>query len=476
MRLSLKPTLWKALAPLVAGALIAVLPVPEGLRPHAWYFLALFIAVLVALILEPIPAAAVGFMGVFLAAILGLTAPPPGESLRWALSGFSNATVWLIFGAFMLALGYQKTGLGRRLALLLVRSLGKRTLGLGYAVTLADLILAPVTPSNTARSGGTIFPIILNIPPLYQSFPGPSSRKIGAYLMWTAYAATCITSSMFMTATAPSLLAVELINKTSGISITWMEWAAGFLPVGIVLILATPYLIYKIYPPEIKNSGEVTAWASQELAGMGKVTTQELLMAVLATLALILWIFGASFIDATTVAGAVISLMLLSRIITWNDMLQNLAAWNVLVWFATLVTMADGLSRVGFVTWVTRNAADLLLRLQPLLVMVLLVTIFFIVHYMFASLTAHTTAILPVMMAAGAAVPGIPPKVFALLLCYALGLMGILTPYGAGPAPVYFASGYIRRKDFWGLGLIFGMIFLGTLLLIGVPYLLWEKS
>ena len=95
----------------------------------------------------------------------------PAEALKWALAGFANGTVWLIFAAFVVAMGYEKTRLGRRIALFLVRHLGRRTLGLGYAIALSDLALAPFTPSNTARSAGTIFPIIRNIPELYGSRP-----------------------------------------------------------------------------------------------------------------------------------------------------------------------------------------------------------------------------------------------------------------------------------------------------------------
>jgi len=97
---------------------------------------------------------------------------------------------------------------------------------------------------------------------------------------------------------------------------------------------------------------------------------------------------------------------------------------------------------------------------------------FFVAHYMFASLTAHATTLLPVFLAAGAAVPGMPVRPVALALCYAVGLMGVLTPYATGPAPIYFGSGYISRKEFWTLGLIFGTIYLLGLLAVGVPYLL----
>ena len=468
----MKSLAWKAVLPILVGIVIAVLPVPAGLSANAWYFFAVFVAVVIALILEPIPGAAIGFIGVAFAAAFCLVANKPGPSIRWALSGFSNTTVWLIFAAFMFALGYEKTGLGRRIALVLVKKMGGKTLGLGYAITFADLILSPFTPSNTARSGGTIFPVIRNLPGLYGSAPGETSRKIGSYIMWTALAATCVTSSMFITALAPNLLALELVNKTSKIAITWTEWMIGFLPVGIILILILPYIIYKIYPPEIKSSPETKKWAAEQLSTMGGISRKEVVMALLAVAALALWIFGGKLVDATTTALIVISLMLITGVVSWDDILSHRAAWNVLVWFATLVAMADGLNKVGFVTWFASKAAALLVGMSPIMVMVILVVIFFFVHYLFASLTAHTTAVLPVILAAGAAIPGMPVQVFALLLCYSLGIMGILTPYATGPSPVYYGSGYVSRKDFWWLGFVFGVIFLVVMLVVNVPYLL----
>jgi L-tartrate/succinate antiporter len=242
--------------------------------------------------------------------------------------------------------------------------------------------------------------------------------------------------------------------------------------VGAPLLLILPYLIYKIYPPEIKSSEDVSVWATEELEKMGKLTLKELLMALLAIFALILWIVGGQVVDATTVTLIIISLMLILGIISHDDFLSHKKAWEILVWFATLVAMADGLNKVGFVTWFAKGSVGFLTGVSPVVTMMMLVAIFYLVHYMFASITAHTAAVLPVILAAGAAVPGLPVKVFALLLCYSLGLMGVITPYAIGPGPVYFGSGFISRKDFWTQGLILGIIFLIALIVIGVPWLL----
>ena len=246
---------WRIALPFAVTIIIALLPAPQGLAQHAWYYFAIFSGVIAALVTEPLPNPAVGIIGITLVAVLAgqvLFSPAEvakpgfkvaGEAIKWALAGFASSTVWLVGGAFMFALGYAKTGLGRRIALLLVRALGKSTLMLGYATTIADTILAPFTPSNTARSAGTIFPVVINLPLLYDSKPNdPSARKIGGYVMWTTFAAGCVTSSLFMTACAPNFLALEFIKKIVHVEITYRQWMMATLPWALPLLLALPLL------------------------------------------------------------------------------------------------------------------------------------------------------------------------------------------------------------------------------------------
>lgn len=462
----------RTMLPLALGVCVAVIPTPGGLTPNAWYFFALFVAVIAALVTEPIPGPVVGLLGVTGAALLGLVAPDPASSIRWALTGFSDGTVWLMFVVLMFALGYQKTELGHRIALTLVERLGGRTLGLGYAVACADLVLAPLTPSNTARSGGIVFPIIRAIPALYGSRPGPTARRLGAYLLWTGFATMCVTSSMFVTALAPNLLAQAMLKDIAGVHVTWIEWFVGFLPIGLVLFGLAPLLVYWIYPPTLTASTEVPMWARAELQRLGPIKRSELIMALLVTLALALWILGGRFVNATAAALLVFCLMILAGIIDWDDVLGARQAWNALVWFATLVTLADGLNRVGFLRWFATGTVGALGALPVVAKLVAIVVTFFVAHYMFASLTAHTTALLPVFLAVVAASPELPRRPLSLLLGYTLGLMGVLTPYATGSAPIYYASGYVTRREFWRLGAIFGAVYLAVLLGLGLPYLL----
>jgi L-tartrate/succinate antiporter len=104
---------------------------------------------------------------------------------------------------------------------------------------------------------------------------------------------------------------------------------------------------------------------------------------------------------------------------------------------------------------------------SPTIAMVVLVCVYFFSHYLFASITAHTTAMLPVMLAVGGAIPGMPMQALAQMLVLSGGIMSVLTPYAGGPNPVYYGSGYLPTKDFWLLGAIFGAIFFGLWLAIG---------
>jgi L-tartrate/succinate antiporter len=467
---------------IIIGVIMSLLPAPEGLTQDGWIFFSLFVCVFIGLILEPLPSAYIALLGVVIACILkiGPLLDSPGDVtsskvIAWGLSGFSNTTVWLIIIAFNFALGYEKTGLGKRISLALVSKMGKSTLGLGYAIAFSDLLLAPFIPSNTARSGGTIFPIVKNIPILYGSSPEKEPRKIGSYISWVAFASTCVTSSMFYTALATNVLAKSLVEDAEIMVPSWTEWVFYFLPVGIILILSVPLITYFVYPPSIKISKNIPEWAGNELRKMGKISRNEIIMTLFASLALILWIFGKYLdIHATAAALVVLCLMVLFNIISWTDILVNRAAWNIFIWFGAMVTLAGGLNNVGFLDWFANNITSVISSYPPALILVFLLLVFYFIHYLFASSAAHATALLVVFLVAGSKIAGLDFPLLTLLLLYSLGLMGILTPYATGASPIWYGLGYIPSKTYWGLGALFGIIFIAVLILVGIPWIkLW---
>lgn len=474
----------KSLLPLLTLVVMLLIPVPDGMPPQAWHYFAVFVAMIVGMILEPIPATAISFMAVTLCVIGGrfllfdadeLANPDfdaSSQALKWGLAGFSSPTVWLVFGAFIFALGYEVSGLGRRIALFLVKFMGKRTLTLGYAIVIIDILLAPFTPSNTARTGGTVFPVIKNLPPLFNSYPNDSSsRRIGGYLMWMMVIGTSISSSMFVTGAAPNVLGLEFASKVAGVHISWLHWFLAFLPVGIILLLVSPALVWLLYKPGTTQSTEVAAWAAEELKRLGRLTHKEITLIGLVLLSLALWVLGGKLISATAVALLAVALMLALRVVHWKEVTRYSSAWNTLVNLATLVVMANGLTRSGFIDWFSATMSRHLEGFSPQGTVIVLVLVFYFSHYLFASLSAHTATLLPVILALGKSIPGVPVEHLSLLLVLSIGIMGCLTPYATGPGVIIYGCGYVKSKDYWRLGAIFGVIFISILLLVGWPVL-----
>jgi L-tartrate/succinate antiporter len=308
---------------------------------------------------------------------------------------------------------------------------------------------------------------------MFNSTPENEPRKMGSYISWVAIAATCVTSSMFLTALAPNLLAVSLVEKGAGISIAWGEWFSTLAIIMVPLFLLVPLIAYIVYPPEQKNSPEAPAWATKELEAMGKITSKELTMLGLGLLALTLWIFGKQIgVNGTVAALSVLCLLVITNVITWEDVITNKAAINVFIWFATLVAMAAGLKKVGYLKWAAGLISSWLTGLDPVMIALILLVLFFLFHYLFASVTAHVVALLPLFL--GIAVNLLPADMIqplALLLVGSLGLMGIITPYATGPSPIWYGAGYISQATWWRLGFIFGAIYLGALVLLGLVIL-----
>ena len=182
-----------------------------------------------------------------------------------------------------------------------------------------------------------------------------------------------------------------------------------------------------------------------------------------------MWIFGKSIgINGTVAALVVLCLLVLTKVIDWEDVITNKAAINVFIWFATLVAMASGLKKVGYLKWAAGLISSWLAGVDPVNIVIILVVLFFLFHYLFASVTAHVVALLPLFLGIGMnLIPAEMVPSLAILLVGSLGLMGIITPYATGPSPIWYGAGYISQATWWKLGAIFGALFLASLVLLG---------
>ena len=434
---------------IAVGLLIWFIPPPEGVAIEAWHLLAIFVATILGIIIKPLPMGAVAIIGIAMTALTNTL--PIGD----ALSGFGNSTIWLIVLAFFISRGFIKTGLGTRIAYLFVALLGKKTLGLGYGLIGADLVMAPAIPSNTARAGGVVFPVLQSLAKTFKSEPDDgTARKMGAFLTVAAFQGTVITSAMFLTAMAANPLAAKLAGEM-GIEITWGGWALAALVPGLVSLIVVPLFIYKLYPPEITETPGAAKFAREKLAEMGKMGSNEWLMLGVFALLLVLWIFGKQLsINATTAALIGLGVLLIGGVLTWTDVRREEGAWDTLIWFSALVMMATFLNTLGLIPWFSERMGAAVGDQGWMTAFLILSLAYFYSHYLFASNTAHVSAMYGAFLAV-AVVVGTPPVLAALVLAFFSNLFSSMTHYGTGPAPVLFGAGYVDTGTWWKLG---GMI------------------
>ena len=446
----------KFILPIVVGLIIwALTPFkPDALNDQAWYMFAIFVATIIACITQPMTIGAVSIIGFTIMVLVGIM------DTKSAVEGFGNSSIWLIAMAFFISRGFVKTGLGRRIALQFVKLFGKKTLGLAYSLVGVDLILAPATPSNTARAGGIMFPIIKSLSESFGSTPKDGTeRKMGAFLIFTEFQGNLITAAMFLTAMAGNPIAQSLAEKTAHVHITWMNWFVAAIVPGLISLIVVPFIIYKMYPPTVKETPNAKKWATDQLEEMGKISLAEKFMIGIFIVALILWITGSFInIDATLTAFIALSLLLLTGVLNWKDILNETGAWNTLVWFSVLVLMADQLNKLGFIPWLSKLIAHSLGGFSWPIVLFLLILFFFYSHYLFASATAHVSAMYAALLGVAVAA-GAPPLFSALMLGFFGNLLASTTHYSSGPAPILYASGYVSQKRWWLMNLVLGIVY-----------------
>lgn len=450
-----------------AGLAVWLIPIPTGIEPKAWQLLAVFIGLIIGLIGKALPMGGISFLALTILIVSHTL------TMKESFSGFANPIVWLVVAAFLLSRSFIKTGLGMRLAYHFVALLGKRTLGLGYGIAATELILAPAIPSNTARSGGVVFPIVRALSISFESTPEKhSQRLIGAFLTLVAYYSNLITSAMFVTAMAANPLIAGILQE-NGIPLTWGQWAVAASVPGLLSLLFVPYIVYRLYPPEITHTPGAKRIAHEHLEAMGKMSKHEWITCAVFIVLILLWMFGeqAFALESTAVALFGVSVLLLTGVLTWNDIKQEHEAWDTLVWFSTLMMIASFLNQFGLTKWMSAHIHFLLDGMPWWMVWPLLVSIYFYMHYLFASNAAHVSSMYAAIFAVGIAL-NVPPYLLGLSLAFCSSLFACLTHYGTGCAPILFGSEYVNLKTWWRMGALMSVVFLS--IWVGIGSLWWK--
>jgi divalent anion:Na+ symporter, DASS family len=447
------------------GVAIWLLPRPAAVDPRAWQLLAVFVATIVGLVTKPVPMGAVTFLG------LAVALATQTLTLTEALSGFANSTAWLIVTAFFIAAGFIRTGLGQRIAYGLVMLFGRSTLGLGYSLVGADLVLAPMIPSNTARTGGVVYPILQSLTKTTINGDTESDRRTREFLTLAAYNGTAITSAMFLTSMVGNPL-VQQLAAAQNVRISWGLWALASSVPGVISLIVIPAVVYWMCARGSTLSADAPQAARAALARMGPMKPSEWKMAAIAIVLLTAWVLSSTIkLDPTAAALIAVAALLVTGVLGWNDIGQHPEAWNSFIWFATLVMMAGFLGQLGLIKWFTGEVGKSVGGVGWVAGFVGIVLVYFYTHYFFAAGTAKIGAMYAPFLAVAIAL-GTPPMLAALALGFTSNLCACLTHYGTACGPILFGSGYASTANWWRVGIVASVI--NLVIWIGIGGLWWH--
>lgn len=443
--------------------LVYIVPRPEAVSPAGWRLTGLFVSTIAGLILQPLPGGALVLIAVALSTVLG------GLSIDEALDGYAYSTVWLVLCAFFISRAIIKTGLARRIALFFVRLFGTSSLGLCYALSFTDMVLASIIPSNAARSGGVILPITRSIAELYESRPGPSAALLGGFLMAGVYQGISITSAMFFTGQASNPLLAEMAGQM-GFRITWASWAlAGIVP-GMAALLIAPLIVRRLLPPVIRRTPEASAFAAAELSRMGPWSRSEKIVCAVFATVCGLWVTsGWHGLHITTAALFGASALIVSGVLTFDDIRNEKAAWELFLWYGGILRLGQALNDSGVTTEFAKAVGAAFSSYGWPLLFAVALLVYFYAHYGFASITAHILAMYPpfvTLLVQQGAPLGLMAFSFGCFVCFAAGL----THYGTTPAPMFFAQDYVSLRQWWIVGFFVSVANLSVWSLVGFTW------
>ncbi|EJF91569.1 DASS family sodium-coupled anion symporter [Bartonella tamiae] len=455
-------------------------PKPDGLTPEAWHFVAIFIATILGIILKVMPIGAMSIIAITVVMVSKVTSSTSSEAVADALGAMNSTLIWLIVISIFVSRGLIKTGLGMRIGFYFIAALGKKTLGIGYGLALCEMFIAPFTPSNTARGGAIMHPIMRSIAHAFQSDPEKGTQgKVGTYLALVNYHANPISSAMFITATAPNPLVVNYIAQATNqnLSLSWSAWALSMLIPGVVAMLVMPLVIYWMSPPQLKTTPNAIKYAKKEIENLGPIQGKEIVMLMTFLIMLLLWagvpaaLFGQRFVfNPTAVAFIGLVILLVCGTLTWDDVIKEKSAWDTLIWFGALVMLANELNKLGIVSWFSDG---LMVAIEhsgmswPFVMAVLILT-FLYAHYAFASTTAHISAMMLAFLNVGVhLIPASYINLYMFLMAASSAIMMCLTHYGTGTSPIIFNSGFVSLGRWWGVGFIMSVVNILIFAIIG---------
>jgi len=382
------------------------------------------------------------------------------DAFSVALSGFADPINWLVLFAYQIGKAIEKTGLGKRVSYIILKYLGNSLMGIGYAIFVIELILAPFIPSNVARGGCIVLPIINSIlENIAQNYR--VSSKVNDFLYLCGNHANLIISSIYLTGSASNPLLVSKVVSTFGseYDLSFLKWFIGAIVPGALVILIVPKAISNYLGQGNIDLAQTKSYSAHKLRQMRDMSKDEKYLCLVFGICLTLWLTaGITGLDSSLITFIGVLFLITLNVLSWDDVLNNKEAWDSFFWLGGMIVMANQLSEVGISALIGDYIASII-EYIPLfsLQVVFLFIFYFITMFFFSATNGHVIALAgPFMYAAERLF--IPKGLTVPFLAYYTLLCACLTHYSCGTSVMYYCQSRIKTKTFITLGLIIGAI------------------
>ncbi len=472
---------------LVAGFLVMIgvlmLPLPADLPVAGHRMLAILAFAVVVWITEAVSYEASAIMITTLMAFLLGTAPTikdpqvlygTSAAISMALTGFANSALALVTGALFIAAAMTFTGLDRRIALVTLSKVGTSTRRILIGCIAVTIVLSLVVPSPTARSAAVV-PIMMGV---IAAFGVDKRSNIAAGIMIIVAQATSIWNVGIQTAAAQNLLTVGFMEKMLGQRVAWSDWLIAGAPWSLIMSAVLIIIVLKLLPPESDSIAGGKEAVEKSLLELGPMTgAQKRLMAV-SVMLLLFWSTEGKLhkfdTTSTTYFGLVLLLLPRFGVMTWKDV-QSRIPWGTVIVFGVGISLGTALLTTQAGQWLGNQvvAHTGLDHLGPLAIFAILSAFLIIIHLGFASATALTSAMLPILISVLATLPGDFSRLGMTMLLGFVVSYGFILPINAPQNMVCLGTETFNAKQFAKVGILVTIIGYALMMLMGMTYWRW---
>ncbi|CAM4148252.1 Anion transporter [Bordetella tumbae] len=472
---------------LIAGviAMLAVLfmPMSDALPVAGHRMLAILVFAVVVWITEAVSYEASAIMITTLMAFLLGTAPTvqdpsvlygTSRAITMALTGFSNSALALVAGALFIAAAMTFTGLDKRIALVTLSKVGTSTRRIMMGAIAVTIVLSLVVPSATARSA-CVVPIMMGV---IAAFGVEKRSHIAAGIMIIVAQATSIWNVGIQTAAAQNLLTVGFMDKMLGQRVAWSDWLIAGAPWAIIMSAFLVVLVLKLLPPETDAVQGGKEAVEQSLRDLGPMTGPQKRLMIVSVLLLLCWSTEGKLhsFDTTSTTYFGLVLLMLPRIgvMTWKDV-QSRIPWGTVIVFGVGISLGTALLTTQAGQWlgsqvVANTGLD---KVGSVGIFAILGVFLILIHLGFASATALTSAMLPILISVLQTLPGDFNRLGMTMLLGFVVSYGFMLPINAPQNMVCLGTETFTAKQFAKVGIGVTIVGFGLMLVMAATYWRW---